>query len=272
MDLDLTSLNRFIKTPGSQNVLSKPVTRRRRDGDDENDIPSDNDAPSPTSMNGSTDRTSLKRRSDQVIGVEIIELDSHNPLIRYQEQVYSCTWTDMVGTNMFFNRPGDEVVAEPLTRTREYDLIGTSRVKLVGHLAKLAEIPKGRKRDRSSYEDEGETGQQTRQQANFLERLMDIKKGRGETDNVAVILGDTPVINGTRTKQLSDEMRLEIAGLNRRILKGDEEARKRLLEINSQLEETDHLQPHPDQDPANDDGIATPNVLPIRSESPNDHG
>ena len=151
------------------------------------------------------------------------------------------TW---VGTNMFFNRPGDEVVADALTRTREYELIGTSRIKLVGHLAKVAEIPKGRKRDRSSYEDEGETNQQIRQQADFLERLMAIKKGRGETDNVPVSFSVKPVINSTRTKQPSDEMALEIADLNRQILKGDEEARKRLLEINSQLED-ERLQPQP---------------------------
>ena len=272
MDLDLTSLNRFIKTPGSQNVLSIPVPRRRRDSDDENDMPSENDAPSPNSLNGSTDRTKSNPKSDQGLGVEIIELDSHNPLIRYHEQVYSCTWTDMVGTNMFLNRPGDEVVADPLTRTREYDLIGTSRIKLVGHLAKVAEIPKGRKRDRSSYEDEGETDQQTKQQADFLERLMDIKKGRGETDNVAVIFSDKPVINGTRSKQPSDELSLEIAGLNRQVLKGDEEARKRLLEINSQLEEDERLQPQPGLDLANDDDPATPNILPSWPESPNDHG
>ncbi len=262
MDLDLTSLNRFIKTPGSQNVLSIPVPRRRRDSDDENGMPSEDNAPSPTGLNGSTDKTRSKPKSDQGLSVEIIELDSHNPLIRYHEQVYSCTWTDMVGTNMFFNRPGDEVVADALTRTREYELIGTSRIKLVGHLAKVAEIPKGRKRDRSSYEDEGETNQQIRQQADFLERLMAIKKGRGETDNVPVSFSVKPVINSTRTKQPSDEMALEIADLNRQILKGDEEARKRLLEINSQLED-ERLQPQPVLDLANDTGLATPNDLPI---------
>ena len=251
------------------------MTRRRRDDDDDgiDDVQSEDEAPSPSSLNGtgSKDGMKSKSKSDQVDAIQIIELESHNPLVHYQGQVYSCTWNDMVGTNMFFNRPGEEVVADPLSRTKEYDLIGTSRIKLTGHHAKLTEISKGRKRRRSSERSDDENDLQTKQQINFLDRLMDIKQARGETDNVAVVVDNKQVINGRRTKELPDQMRQEITNLNRRILKGDEEARNRLLEINAQFEEADVPQLQPDLSSANHSASATPNIPPLRTESPNDH-
>ena len=64
----------------------------------------------------------------------------------------SLTWHNLIGTNMFFSPPQDMPLIDPEMVTPNFDLIGTSRIKLVGndivhsskgnpHIGNLKEFP-----------------------------------------------------------------------------------------------------------------------------------
>lgn len=207
MDLDLTSLNAPTqprRDRSSKGSFKKSRKQTSKVGQvEQQPAPADPESRGPASPDSSLEQNhnnDVKPESTDT--VELVEIDSTNPLISYKAQVYSCTWTDMVGTNMFFSQPSEEVVSDPLRSTEEYDLIGTSRIKLAGHRARLVSKPKSRKRrgshaadsdpiDSDSHDsppDDAKVKEQKQKQALFLERLSSAKRARGETDNVTTVL------------------------------------------------------------------------------------
>lgn len=192
--------------------------------------------------------------------IQILELESYNPVISFQNEVYSCTWSDMVGTNMFFSEHGEETEIDVLRSTEEYDLLSTSRIKLIGRKAKLTNKP-GRKGGYenivSDLEDEKDirpgkgfgslrssnpvVNRERRKQAKFLENLMDAKRAKGQTDNVRTVYNTSRVphreIGGTFTQQGGQASLQEIEELNRRVVRGDATALRRLQMIYSEPDE-----------------------------------
>jgi TFIIIC subunit triple barrel domain len=193
--------------------------------------------------------------------IQVLELGSHNPVISYQNEIYSCTWSDMIGTNMFFSEHDEEMEADPLRSAEDYDLLGISRVKLIGRKAKLTDKP-GRKethpnaandlRDEEIDVTSGKgfgtirasnpmTNKELKKQAKFLENLMDAKRAKGQTDNVRTVYkpsraprggtGSGAIVQG---EQASSQ---EIEELNRRVVRGDADALRRLQIIYSEPEE-----------------------------------
>ena len=195
--------------------------------------------------------------------IQILELHSHNPIISYQNEVYSCTWSDMIGTNLFFGKHDDE--ADALRSTDEYDLLGTSRIKLIGRKAKITDKPGKRgayKNTADDIQDEGidlmsgkslgnlrfgnaTINRDIKKQAKFLERLMDAKRAKGETDNVRTVFKPRGAPSPRKIKGLGKRVRAqdnedasqEIEELNRRVVRGDANALMRLQEIYSALED-----------------------------------
>jgi TFIIIC subunit triple barrel domain len=193
--------------------------------------------------------------------IQVLELGSHNPVISYQNEIYSCTWSDMIGTNMFFSEHDEEMEADPLRSAEDYDLLGISRVKLIGRKAKLADKP-GRKEtcrnagnDLHDEEMDVTSGRgfgtirasnpvinrEVKKQAKFLENLMDAKRAKGQTDNVRTVYkpsraphegaGNGPTVRGEQA------LSQEIEELNRRVVRGDADALRRLQIIYSEPDE-----------------------------------
>lgn len=201
--------------------------------------------------------------------IQILELESYNPVISYQNEVYSCTWSDMIGTNMFFSEHDDNIEAEPLRATDDYDLLGTSRVKLIGRKAKLTSKPakKGEHHNAAHDLDDAEMdlkdgkgfgslrssnpviNRERKRQARFLENLMDAKRAKGQTDNVRMVYHTSRVLRGeigsTVTAPGGQASSQEIEELNRRVVRGDAAALKRLQMIYSEPEQqqTDNVVP-----------------------------
>jgi hypothetical protein len=193
--------------------------------------------------------------------IQILELQSHNPVISYQNEIYSCTWSDMIGTNMFFSEHDEETEADPLRSTEEYDLLGTSRIKLIGRKAKLTDKPgrKGAYRNAANdLRDEGTDltsgkslgtlrssnpviNRELKKQAKFLENLMDAKRAKGQKDNVRTVYKPSRVprggIGATFTAQGGQASSQEIEELNRRVVRGDADALRRLQMIYSEPDE-----------------------------------
>ena len=193
--------------------------------------------------------------------IQVLELGSHNPVISYQNEIYSCTWSDMIGTNMFFSEHDEEMEADPLRSAEDYDLLGISRVKLIGRKAKLTDKP-GRKETypnaANDLRDEGidvtsgkgfgtirasnpMTNRELKKQAKFLENLMDAKRAKGQTDNVRTVYKPSKAPRGgtgsgriVRGEQASSQ---EIEELNRRVVRGDADALRRLQIIYSEPDE-----------------------------------
>lgn len=167
----------------------------------------------------------------------------------------------MIGTTMFFSEPGDAALYDPDISTDQFDLIGTSRIKLVGNLVKVTPLPQreGSAPEASSGKSLGtitstnsKTNADRRKQAAFLEQLMNVKKNKGEHDNVSVLMN-------TKISKLaaSGKLRLntqrrgeEIDTLNQRVVRGDAEALQKLEAIYSGRDaedSDDEVQPIEDQ-------------------------
>jgi TFIIIC subunit triple barrel domain len=208
--------------------------------------------------------------------IQILDLHGQNPVISYQNQIYHCTWSDLIGTAMYFTKAEAGVEEEAVLSTSDVHLINTSRVKLIGQKAKLVGKPR-RKRRRQVEEDSSEailaedihdqdlsvvTGKSLgeirtsnpkinadiKRQAKFLEKLMDVKRARGESDNVRTVFsrksGRPRII---QPREIEDEevrrrsefpsTANEIEELNRRVVRGDANALGRLQDIYASIED-----------------------------------
>lgn len=174
--------------------------------------------------------------------LQILDLSSGNPIVAYDGEVYSCKWADMIGTNMFFANPQDVPLYESELSTAEYDMIGMSRIKLVGTKTKLTPIqqsvvsghsvPAGQSLG-TIRRNNAKVNADLRKQASFLEQLMNIKKDRGETDNVFVAMNDDIAaavaagkLNGIARAQVQN-----LKNLNREAVKGSADALQQIEQI-----------------------------------------
>jgi hypothetical protein len=119
-------------------------------------------------------------------GLQIMDLESEEPVIMYRGQMYSCHWASSIGSDLLFMRRPDEPSADynPLRSMRNVDLLGISAAKLVATPTTIE-----RKPDYSNETDpDAPLADQNAniqhadvlRQATFLERLADIKTERGE--------------------------------------------------------------------------------------------
>lgn len=176
-------------------------------------------------------------------GVQVLDLHTRNPIISHKGQVFSCTWTDMIGTTMFFSQPRDTLLYDPEISTNDFDMIGMSRIKLVGREAKVTPISQNAKETASSERpgqslgtirrSNAKVNADLRKQANFLEQLMNIKKNRGEEDNVHVVMNNKIAKSIAEDKLKFNTQRRgeQIEELNRKVVRGDAEALRKLEQI-----------------------------------------
>lgn len=204
--------------------------------------------------------------------IQIMELHSDNPLVLYGNQIFSCEWADMIGTDMHFTRrevdtDGGNVDessdnnhisnnsnnADPsfLKHGTNYSLIAANRIKIIGrkvNLISTTDQTQQRAVPSSTAANTETQQQQTQQQAEaggltgktsqvrFLQELMDIKRAKGETD---MLLSKK---RGRRfdekvTRWAQTEERLNtIHQLNRDALTGDHNAVKKLEELYDQID------------------------------------
>jgi len=146
--------------------------------------------------------------------LQIIDLQSDNPLIAYNKQLYSCSWATDVGTSVFLSAPSENLDLEynPLRSFKTFDLVGTTSARLMGVPVKvrprLVPLSAARRDENYSSEDvttlgdgeiikfSAEHGLQIDlpstasthkvSQARFLERLSTLKRQRGQMDHVPV--------------------------------------------------------------------------------------
>jgi hypothetical protein len=189
VELDLSTLN-GIKRDAPKRRYAK---RQRKDDIvlDEAEEPDDGNAEDEADLDQPLLAAPGAQATSSKDSLQILEGDSINPIVAYKGKFYSCTWHDMIGTNMFYSLPQQGVGT-----TRDYDLLGTSRVKLVGQRAKVTEKASSRKKQRVGHEtnspvpgsavDSAATERQ--EQIDFLAKLKAIQESRQTTSNGASLV------------------------------------------------------------------------------------
>ena len=276
----------------------------------ENDNRNNNEA---AAQDGPDDTPGRSSTALEANDIQILDLHGEHPVISYQNQIYHCTWSDLIGTAMFFSKAETITDQETMLSTGDFQLLNTSRIKLIGQKAKLTGKP-GRKRRREQLDEDSsdsvhagilhdEDASMTsgkslgeirtsnpkinagiKRQAAFLEKLMEVKRAKGESDNVRTVFRQTqgtkiiqpPDVDtgGTRQRQEFLSISKEIEALNRRVVRGDASALMRLQDIYSSIEneteKSSSLRPAPagpsripDDTPANTD-------MPQQRQTPNE--
>jgi hypothetical protein len=137
IQLDLSTLNdsRHERLKGRDKAnarQSKAAAAAQSDGEtDDIDADEDSNSAQPTATAKPTSTPSL----------QILDLHTQNPIVAHRGAFYSCAWHDLLGTDMFFappHQPALEATHTPLRKTNNYNLLGTSRIRLVGRRAKVS--------------------------------------------------------------------------------------------------------------------------------------
>lgn len=186
--------------------------------------------------------------------VQVLGLHTRNPIISYQNQIFSGAWADQIGTELFFARPNTtsteftepgNAPAEitPLKHTKDFDLIAANSVKILSRKANLISSSSSAadQRDGLTPETSGLVYKPAHQsnQARFLERLKEVKRSKGETDTVRTVFSTS-----RRGPNLEDRLRgwvqteeqlATIQQLNDRAVQGDYDAMIDLENIYTQL-------------------------------------
>ena len=195
----------------------------------------------------------------------------------YKSQIFSCAWADLLGTDLVFSQDEGPADSEPLRKGPGYELIAATRLKLLGQKAYLTAKPHAKRRgetasDAMDVDVEGGEQQERppaepkgaslgsikstnpkvnadrKRTAKFLEKLMDVKRAKGETDTVRTVFSHRR--KGYRTGEprykrkklleadrVDDRHEEEMQRLNRRVLQGDAKAMEQLQKIYQQMED-----------------------------------
>jgi hypothetical protein len=188
--------------------------------------------------------------------IQILGLHTNNPIVSYYNQLFSCTWADQIGTELVFASPNpapkaDTNTTPPLHRGPSYELVAANSVKILGRKAQLApstgtgmaqDLNNGTSATASAAETPGSQGSETlgvprrpvapSHQAQFLNKLQQIKAAKGETDAVRTIMSTRRHVNTDRLQgwARTEAQLAEIERLNERAARGDSEAQA-ILEL-----------------------------------------
>lgn len=133
-------------------------------------------------------------RAEKPSKVQILDLHSTNPIVSYGGVVFACEWTRNIGTEFLFMEHDDQNPLPVLRNLRDdVDLVAASSVRIVAKPLELERISGAQYLDISNNSkdlapDHIPSEKEKRQdQAEFLSQLNNIKRDKGEDDDVTVI-------------------------------------------------------------------------------------
>ncbi|KAL4896283.1 TFIIIC subunit-domain-containing protein [Aspergillus ambiguus] len=240
-----------------------PIRPARRRTDPSTTTTNDDNEPTLTTTTTTattTTTTTITAESDHppVDPLQILGLHTPNPIVSYQNQIFSCTWADQLGTELFFAHPDPDsepvsststvpptTTTTPLKRGPDFDLIAANSVKLLGRKANLLSSAGAAAQDSHPSTTAATTGpppphlsRQTNQ-TRFLQQLKEIKQARGESDPVRTVFSTAKrpqnLEDRLRGWARTDEQLAEIKRLNDAAAQGDPDAIAGLEELYAQL-------------------------------------
>ena len=227
--------------PGSKKNTRRAATEAQPEAGIDDDAPA---SPESTASQEGEDEPSADVNGE-ALKVQILGLHTRNPIVSYRGHVYYCQWTSNIGTELLFTQheEGSEL---PVLRNLPggVDLLAASSAKLVSNYVQLEPRLEGQrgmkdnnKKDFTLSIPTGHKASEGRkEQARFLERLMEIKEAKGEVDEVTVYA--TKRLSRAGWKQyLEDKNREERKKLQKTIDKGKQQ--KKIDEAKARLKELD---------------------------------
>ena len=199
LTLDTTTLN----PPTTPKAGRPPASNPRKSVTKPSSSSSGNATTEPAHPSTTGQSTNPSEPKDSV---QILDLHSPNPLVRYKETLYSCTWTTGHGSSIYVSAPG--VVPGPLRKGRAVDVVGLSRVRLLGREAKVKLKPRSDIALRSDGATANNAGVVATQAAQI---------GSGEK-SVDIVVGE---------ESHASDRELEQGGESTTMLEGDRKRRRR---------------------------------------------
>ncbi|KAJ6141670.1 hypothetical protein N7470_010060 [Penicillium chermesinum] len=257
LNLDLTSINGLLRPPRSRQVdVPLPSEEDPTPYDPQGDRFFDDGAPldGPEASTLSTER------------IQVLGLDTCNPVVSYYNQIFSCSWADQIGTELIFSHPeedaglGHDQTCPPLQQGPAFHLIAANSVKLLGRKANIASstgpalVPEANPPANSISTDSSLASTQEptpnavprrpeppSHQAAFIQRLQALKAAKGQTDTVRTVMSSKRA-NPNLIERLNAWARTEaqmanIQSLNERASNGDQEAEDELLQMLRDLDD-----------------------------------
>ncbi|KAL2039795.1 hypothetical protein N7G274_007654 [Stereocaulon virgatum] len=225
--LDISSASNNLHTKKKRRTTTPPTGDDPRD-----DLDAAADAAqAPTTPQDEVDSTQLTESGYKATGrsfeledrIQILDLHSANPIISYQNQIYSCEWTSTVGTDLLLTTTDPDFTHPILREMSGVSVLAATNIKLFArpvHLASRRNVPtQAELQDQmpvlenlSQAEEEPQSttiiippnlapSRARLDQASFLERLMAAKAARDEKDQVTVFAQRVPQGSGRRKQQ-----------------------------------------------------------------------
>lgn len=215
--------------------------------DEDEDAPgeTDNDFPQPEENEQAANTAQTKENELREHKIQILDLESDDPLVSYRDHIFTCRWARNIGTELLFTGHEDTGDLPTLRQLAGgVDLLGACTARITSQTATLVPIAQTKQTD---LEEEGDgplvesvsaaASDERRKQARFLERLMKVKKEKGEKDEVTVVAykrlrwnGWIELLNKRRNEERED--------LRRKLRRAENEAKvaieKRLKELDDE--------------------------------------
>jgi hypothetical protein len=186
VELDLTTLN-GIKRESASRRQGRNRKRIKKNGaaedDNDEDASADEDQEADEGGLGATNGGSKQSTG---ASLQILDLNTAEPFVAYKGEFYKCEWRDVIGTDIFFAPSHQEMASVPLRKTKDFQMMGTSRIRLIGSKARVFPKPQTRQKQRLQAAQHNGTApkssvsptaaSQAREQEEFLQRLEKIRE------------------------------------------------------------------------------------------------
>lgn len=227
MTLDVSSASNNSQPKKKRRTTTPPAGDDPRD-----DLDAAADATqAPTTPQDEVDSTQLAESGFKATGssfepedrIQILDLHSANPIVSYQNQIYSCEWTSTIGTDLLLTTTDPDFTHPILREMTGVSVLAATSIKLFARPVQLAsrrnvstqaelqdQIPALETSSQVEEEPQPTTivippnlapSRARLDQASFLERLMAAKAARGEKDQVTVFAQRVFQVSGLRNQQ-----------------------------------------------------------------------
>jgi len=294
--LDLTTLNELLPNPKPLGGPIAPASTQQQ-STDQPATPADSATPGHGAAGpaaGAAQQPTKESPEPEDNKIQILDLHSDNPIISYKSTIFSCVWSDLIGTDLLFTTPDGTPESQALKKGPGWELLAATRLRLLGQKAVIrgktaAQLANSMQDDTilppeaadvevvdaEQVEPSSKPGASLgtmkstnpkvnadrKRTAQFLEKLMDVKRAKGETDAVRTVYnhrhsGPTGPSRPRRNKKPVNRKaadQAEIQRLNKKVVQGDAQAMETLQGIYSRMEED----PEPADDPLPDQAEAS---------------
>ncbi|KAJ5172361.1 Transcription factor TFIIIC tau55-like protein [Penicillium capsulatum] len=235
LNLDLTSYHGPVRLPRRKNTTSPAEP-----GNESQDTDPTVDALTPIQ---SAEGNMMSGERVQVLG-----LHTNNPIVSYQNQIFSCSWADQIGTELVFSHPQtdsttDHIFTPPLHQGPAFELLAANNVKILGRKANITSnaglglaqentteinsddpVPAALSSQTSAPGGIPRRAVPPTHQAQFIQRLQSLKNEKGETDTVRTVMSTRRNLNLTerlRAWARTESQIIYVNHINQRAAEGD---------------------------------------------------